>query len=280
MIYVDNRNIRRPAGWDRRAARAAYAVARLPRNQRNDAIDDRQRIWAALKPTLAKLSHRKCWYCETRQDRSHMHIDHFRPKGKVWEDSSPNSAGYWWLAFDWRNFRFVCTLCNVPARDPDTGELRGKGTHFPLRSDVMRCHLPHQPLRRERPVLLDPTCAADPGLLWFNEEGRAQSNPSKARSHWERRRVSATIDIYNLNDPALIDRRLDVVRECKRLVHWADVAWLHLDKDLAGVDKLFEEAKEQLSQRLSPQAEYSVTARATLMALRSHKRPWLDNLLD
>ena len=46
------------------------------------------KTWRATKELLAALSYDKCWYCESRQDRSLGAVDHFRPKGRLEDDKT------------------------------------------------------------------------------------------------------------------------------------------------------------------------------------------------
>src|SRR5690242_2141799 len=62
-------------------------------------------IWAELRDQMSPLSSGKCWYCESRENRSDVAVDHFRPKGEV--EECPTHPGYWWLAFDPSNYRFA-----------------------------------------------------------------------------------------------------------------------------------------------------------------------------
>ena len=75
-----------------------------------EAISKYSTLWSDIKEDLAALSFGKCWYCESRENRSDLTVDHFRPKNKVKECSS--HYGYWWLAFCPLNYRYACDLCN------------------------------------------------------------------------------------------------------------------------------------------------------------------------
>ncbi len=50
---------------------------------RHKAIDAKSSVWRAADMALRKASYDKCWYCETKQDRSDKPVDHFRPKNSV-----------------------------------------------------------------------------------------------------------------------------------------------------------------------------------------------------
>jgi len=73
-----------------------------------------------IDPSLEQLSREKCWYCETKQERSNMAVDHFRPKSGVAECAA--HPGYWWLALAADNYRFACTYCNSLLKDGEAGD--------------------------------------------------------------------------------------------------------------------------------------------------------------
>jgi hypothetical protein len=97
---------------------------------RHKAINAKSSVWRAAGTALRRASHDKCWYCETRENRSDKPVDHFRPKNSVIEDDT--HPGYTWLAFDWTNLRLSCTFCNSKRRDLEGGTEGGKQDHFPI----------------------------------------------------------------------------------------------------------------------------------------------------
>ena len=288
MRAIPVNRLRLPDGWAETANAAKQEVAEIA-NRLNDASDDqkaeivdelraainsRSRIWSALRAALAQLSHGKCWYCESRQIRSDMPVDHFRPKGAVYEcDSHP---GYWWLAFEASNYRYACGLCNSPHRDGDRKTL-GKGTHFPLIDEARRVFGPQGNLSREGPALLDPTVAADPLLLWFEEDGSIVPKYPQTASEGFYRRALISRDIYNLNDVRIKEARVIVALEVKRQVQWGEKyisQWLAGDED--AYDH-FVRVFEAIVEMICESAEFSVAARAFLSAYRD--REWIENAL-
>lgn len=266
-----------PAGWEDRAAAAKTAACDARSDdERRAIIRDKAAIWADLKPSLEKLSNKKCWYCESIQERSDKHVDHFRPKNRVDEDACGDHPGYWCLAFDWHNFRYSCTFCNSPRRDAETGASEGKGARFPLFDETKRCYNEGDSLADEQPALLDPTVPGDPDLLWFDEDGVTRPLHPADAAKWPHRRAAESIQIYHLNHEDVRQARLAVCDECKRTVVDADESWrAYSGGSPVGQDR-FTEAIRLLTERLQPEAEYSATARTTLMGLRSVDRPWLD----
>lgn len=279
MRYVDLTTVQHPPGWDNRAERALQEVSVLSNGARNQAINDRKKIWKDLKPCLEELTSKKCWYCESREVRSDKHVDHFRPKNRVGEVGCEEHPGYWWLAFNWKNFRYSCAFCNTSHEDQVTGHVGGKSDRFPLRDEARRCRQPIQPLSDEQPVLLDPTVEADPGLLWLDEDGMARPSHSEEAAPWPHIRARESIAIYHLNHTDLKEARLAVCNECKRIVSDGDEAWREYSQGAAVAQDRFAKVVTRLKKFLDCRAEYSATARCTIMGLRSSDRPWLDSVL-
>lgn len=177
--------------WLQRSQGLVSELAKLEaanqREARNAMIDANSAHWSALKPWLLALSHGKCWFTEAREIASHVDVEHFRPKKAARNARGPERDGYWWLAFDYMNFRIAGTVPN-----------RKKGAWFPLRYGS-----PCSTYRRrcegdEIQHFLDPTNAHDVGLLAFDEEGKAV--PAPGISRWEQIRVWRTVDRLKLTE--------------------------------------------------------------------------------
>ena len=278
MRFVDLMKLEFPPEWKTRAQQAQQEVASLNKNRRAAAINNRRQIWTDLKPCLEKLAHKKCWYCESKQIRSDKDIDHFRPKNRVDEKDSKNHPGYWWLAFDWRNFRYSCTYCNRPRTDSTSGTTGGKGSRFPLHDETKRCRTPQDLLSDEQPVLLDPTEEADPGFLWFDKDGTARPT-SKDPASWLYQRAKKSIEIYRLNHTDLKEVRQSVCSDCTQIVRNGDDVLREYERGSLVAQTKFRETLKDLKKRLASNAEYSAAARATVMGLRGENHPWLDALL-
>src|SRR5574342_650759 len=130
MRYIDIDSLEIPDGWQIRADQAlerlrqevseaeanAIAIGADPVLARKRAISNglkihaRAQVWQCLNSSLAMLSNGKCWYSESRNPTADKNVDHFRPKNRVEEDS--DHEGYWWLAFQWRNYRYASQWTN------------------------------------------------------------------------------------------------------------------------------------------------------------------------
>jgi uncharacterized protein (TIGR02646 family) len=252
----------------------------LDPESRKSEINRRRQIWTDLKEKLGALSNKKCWYCESKEIRSDKHIDHYRPKNRVRENGCDAHQGYWWLAFEWRNFRYCCTYCNSLREDVKTGTVGGKGDRFPLKDESKRCYTPQDPLIDEQAALLDPTEPADTGLLWFDEDGSAQPRHAKDTALWPHVRAQQSIDIFHLNHADLQEARLGISNRCKRLVEQGDESWKNYANGSPGAEINFKRIVKDLMEYVYSAAEFSAAARATVMGLRSEHRPWIDSLLQ
>lgn len=131
-------------------------------------------------------------------------MEHFRPKSSAKELNGSEREGYWWLAFDWHNYRICGNVGN-----------RKKGTFFPLceGSQVGTSKARHL-VEDEIFLLLDPVRPGDAELLSFNEEGLAAPTPGIGA--WPTKRAEESIRIYKLNDhEPLREARQRVWMKCR-----------------------------------------------------------------
>jgi hypothetical protein len=174
MIYIDVSGFRASAKWQRSARKHLRNMYILFRNCDEQGlkkyINDHSKQLSIVKNLLRRWSNNKCWYSEGRSDIFHLRVDHFRPKNELALIKNKDSyreartfdtaPGYWWLAFDWKNFRLTGEIVNSY-----------KGSYFPLRTGSAVASQPNQNHNAEVHVLLDPTIEADTNLLTFNIDG-------------------------------------------------------------------------------------------------------------
>ena len=178
--------------WKSEANRLLEILTRLHHSglieERNTVIDENRSHWSMLMPWLRALSLGKCWFTESYNDGSHMDVEHFRPKKSAKNADGTERDGYWWLAFDQRNYRLAGTVPN-----------RMKGGWFPLHQDSCRSRYDARCEESETPALLDPTQQTDVNLIAYNDEGHAIAAPGVADA-WDLYRVDQSIRRYKLND--------------------------------------------------------------------------------
>lgn len=172
---------------------------------RNELIDANSNHWGRLKPWLLALSAGKCWFSEVRELYSHYDVEHFRPKKETKSLGMNVRDGYWWLAFDYMNFRICGNVGN-----------RKKGGWFPLKAGSPSSTYEQRCEESETAYLLDPIDIDDVNLMAFDEEGKAIASP--CASEWEQQRVDETVKRLKLNEH-------EALSEARRKL-WAKVTGL------------------------------------------------------
>jgi hypothetical protein len=263
MIHINYPNGKAPPEeWLKKAKALTDRLKAAPdRATRNKIIDDNSSLWGEIKGWLETFSDGKCWFSEARDNYSYWQVEHFRPKK---EAKDPNRDGYWWRAFDFRNFRLCGSVGNAK-----------KGSYFPLREGCMPAQCPDDNCDDEAPLLIDPTVESDVMLLTFCEGGMAV--PAE-QDGWLYHRARESIERYKLNDhPPLCRARETIWNQCR-------VEVSELDKLMSEQKKKHspsrQEAMRRISKRLKdrtrPAAEFSSVARAFLL---QHPRNWAKNCI-
>jgi hypothetical protein len=207
MIYINPHLIQPGAEWQTLADNLTVELKTKPEGERSDFIDSKRRVtWGdpTLLETLRRPVGNKCWYSEVPLEGDDPNVDHFRPKGRVREvdDNFQNTAqvstGYWWLAFELRNFRLACTHSNQRRVD-DTTE-GGKSDYLPV-IGPRAVEGTDWDLIEENIIPLDPCSASDLHLLWFSSNGEPGVSEwrNKKTTDADKKRVKATIWLYHLN---------------------------------------------------------------------------------
>ncbi|MGC4859304.1 hypothetical protein [Micromonospora sp. DT41] len=239
------------------AAAAAAVSAETDPVRRKKVINDYQPAWTALREEMSILSHGKCWYTESKNPGTDDDVDHFRPKSKV-QDCAEH-PGYYWLAFDWKNFRLSCHHANRPRRARDSSETGGKGAKFPLSDESKRAFSEENPLEAESPLYLDPCDPEDPPKITFWPNGQSAVSPlyrsdAAAVVMWEESRIGLHIDW-----PDFVDARLELYHKVERLV---DRGAREAPKPGGQNTAAFKDIIRDLLGLMKPNAEFSMAARA------------------
>lgn len=220
------------------------------------------KVWRDFYKLLPERYKSKCWYCEADEIRSDMPVDHFRPKNKV-EDEQQHE-GYWWLAFDWKNYRCACTFCNSRRVFEETEG--GKACRFPLENSDERAFAPadHVKLRNERPYFLDPFNLDDEKLLWFDNDGLPIAKPDATAQ--QKKKVANSIEIFHLHETRIARARNKVRVEVEQQIRKIK------DNDNAP------EAKAKLRRMVRDTEKLS---RAAVVYLRAHRElPEVQDILE
>ena len=224
------------------------------RDERNALIDANSTHWGALKAWLLALSGDKCWFSEVRELYSHYDVEHFRPKKEAKALDGTERDGYWWLAFDYMNFRVCGNVGN-----------RKKGGWFPLHPGSL-CSTYATPCEEsETRYLLDPIDEDDVSLIAFDEEGKVI--PSPGTSNWEQQRVQETVKRLKLNEHVpLAEARRKVWQKVDGLIEDFHAAKVRCSagNNPAAKAKLTE-VRSRIREMTNPAAELSAVARWCLL---------------
>ncbi len=259
--YINIEDKEPPEVWLRRAEELTQQLMELDFQDERKSLIKANRIWSdsEFKTWLQSVSHNKCWYSEAKEIYSDYDVDHFRPKFRAKQCDGGEREGYWWLAFDWKNYRISGTIGNRPHSDENDG-IVGKADYFPLK-DGCSPAICGSDLRDEIIYLLDPTDPDDPPLLTFDETGHSQ--PAVAdEDTFDYKRAKVTIQILHLNYRLLVDERKKIWNKCNMLLSKAQniMRQSRSATRKAELKFVFKELREMGCE----EAELSSTARAFL----------------
>jgi uncharacterized protein (TIGR02646 family) len=243
--------------WDAWLAKSKQLVTELAALEAAGKRDERDALiaangvhWGALKEWMLALSGGKCWFSEVRELYSHYDVEHFRPKRVARALDGAERDGYWWLAFDYMNFRVCGNVGN-----------RKKGGWFPLK-DGSLCSSYAAPCEEsEARYLLDPIDDDDVSLIAFDEEGKVI--PAPGTSDWEQERVNVTVKRLKLNEHApLAEERRKVWQKVNGLIEdfYAAKAKCSHGNNPAAKAKLLE-VRSRVREMTKRSAELSAVAR-------------------
>lgn len=199
MIFIDLENNPPSADWITKAdAVTTELLAETDPVKQKAIIKKNQKLWGKLKDHLAALSNEKCWYTESKNAGGYCDVDHFRPKSEAIDEHGHDQGGYYWLAFDWMNYRYSSPAAN-----------KKKNSYFQVVKDKAMKYGDN--LKKEQHLYLDPVNFTDPDLLAFDNEGMAKPKLSdKASIGYQKAEYS--IRRLNLNFPKIVDQRKDYYR--------------------------------------------------------------------
>lgn len=231
--------------------------------------------WTVCREAMSELSHDKCWYIECKNPGTDDDVDHFRPKSGVAEE--PAHPGYYWLAFEWTNFRLSCHRTNRPRRDSSTGETGGKAGHFPLVDPKNRAWTEDDVLVKEVPALLDPTVLSDTTLLTFKQDGDVDLSPEHKSDPIAEHRFEQSRQYLHLNWPTFREERVTLYNEIERTIdRGAKLAPFGLSGIHTATDA-FQNILKDLRRLMHPSTEYSMAARAYIESF-GHEW-WIRNIV-
>lgn len=262
MRYIDLEKIetdKRLTKWIPRANKNLGELTKLDdRKSRNDYFKSHN-IWRDLKELYIDVYGEKCWYSESDLTGSYSDVDHFRPKA-VSLDADKNvilQDGYWWLAYDYKNYRLSCEKCN---RSFGEG---GKRDYFPLKPGtkaalLFKCN--------DDNVLLDPCNKDDVELIDCDETGAIYA---LSKEPYDVERVKISKKIYNWN--LFNEARRKICSECDSALKIFEIAWEN------EIDAIMEEELEQIYRLTDKKTPYSSFA-VRLISFRIAGKKYEDEI--
>lgn len=186
IIDINDPEVKR---WIRKASDKLSRLSSLTTHAERTTYLSNNNTWSEFKPILIKYFGNKCWYSECDLTGSYGDIDHFRPKNKSTDENDKVilEDGYWWLAYDYLNYRLSCEISNRPFGEG------GKRNRFPLKPETLAANPPN---KDDIPILLDPCELRDVKLIDCDETGEIISLSSDV---YEKERIKISKHIYNWN---------------------------------------------------------------------------------
>lgn len=253
MIHIDRTGISPDATWIVKTdVLTASLIAAPDTTAKNQIIDDNETIWGELKDFLLGISNQKCWYSESKDAYSHLHVDHFRPKKIALGIDKKDYGGYWWLAFQWSNYRVCGGAGNVRKRDK-----------FAVRDN--KAVNQTSPIEDEIIYFLDPCEEEDILKITFNENGEVMPISSGG---WDYERASYTIESLNLNFKLLKEARKQIWIKCYNLIIETQDLMEKNNSETPSVHRRgqIKEKLKQLKELANSKSEYSATTKACLLS--------------
>jgi hypothetical protein len=243
------------AAWITDAQALVQQLIAAPDKAARDAlIDANDALWGRLREWLLHLSHDKCWFSEAKDSFSVLEVEHYRPKRRCRRTVGGQVGdGYWWLAFEWSNYRLCGKVGNAK-----------KGDFFPLAAGSPVAAHHGISILNEIPLLLDPACPGDPDLLSFDEDGAC--GPHADADQFTLLRVSTTTTRLNLNQGRVKKARQRIWARCWQLIEDCRELAQQMNQAPGPADRAYlNQKKEELRRMVRAEAEFSAVAKNCLL---------------
>ena len=254
MRFIPRKGYSPDASWVKRADARTAKLETLPSHAARMAFlkKSSNAIWRELRDDLLGLSDDKGWYTDAPVPISHVDVDHYRPKAEAINEDGSTRPGYWWLAYDWTNYRMAGQVGNVK-----------KGNRFALVSGSLEgTYGGHSPIS-EAPKLLDPCRRSDVTLLSFQEDGKAV--PAADIGPVNEDRVRYTVKTMNLDFRRLRLGRKAVWDKCDALAkEYVSLQPANGSPDPT-VRERIDRIEDQLSEMVEKDKAYASTAAQFLL---------------
>lgn len=243
MRYIDlskiNPNSPEVIAWKKKAVVHLGNISTLSSHKDRKDYFSKNSFWSDFKPILLNIYGSKCWYSECSLDGSYGDVDHFRPKNKstALNGTTILPDGYWWLAYDYNNYRLSCEKCN---RCYNGG---GKNDCFPLKQGSTPAINPQS---SDDNILLDPCNQDDYYLIDSDENGDIIA---MSTDKYDVSRVETSKKVYNWKE--FKDGRKKARLESKTAIEMFEI--FYQDNNANGIQK----SLEQIKLKIDPKTPYS-----------------------
>lgn len=193
MRFIDllkiNPNDPKVVQWEKTAKSHWNTLKTLKTHDERREYFKQNPFWNEFKDILMDKFGKKCWYSECSIEGDFGDVDHFRPKNRSVDENGITilKDGYWWLAFDYHNYRLSCAKCNRPSKPC------GKRDLFPIKKGTPYAVNPNS---SDDNILLDPCKRDDCELIDCDNMG---SIVAVSKDRYKKFRVEVSKRIYNLN---------------------------------------------------------------------------------
>lgn len=287
MVYINPDTIPIPQSRIDALKEMTKILCSAPEAKRSELINSgRDDSWAheEVVKALRSVIGNKCWYSEVHLDHNDPNVDHFRPKGSIREvdpatrEHCGRCEGYWWLAFEPRNYRLAAVHANQ-RRVFETTQ-GGKWDYFPVLGARTKSGTAWNRIIEEY-LPLDPCRKSDVRLLWFDADGVAGVAKEKNHSNKERLRVEVSIWLYHLDEEHTQKRRGEVIRGVLADLDDANDEFIDWDPEGAcneDARKRFDDKIAKLEKALHPTSLFAGAA-GRVVRTRSAHFPWILDYL-
>jgi hypothetical protein len=200
-----------PQDWVDEAERVTASLrAAVGATERKAIIEQNERLWRddRIRDWLLRQFANKCWYTEAYDSVSSIHVDHYRPKGRAKDLDGNECEGYWWLAFDWNNYRICGQLINVKKLDV-----------FPIIEGSRANAQDPVSLELEAPLLIDPATPQARLISYEKDEDGCIAVPAAAINNVDKFRAENTIDVLGMNKRDRLNaKRADFWDKCMEAI--------------------------------------------------------------
>ncbi|QMU30508.1 hypothetical protein [Adhaeribacter radiodurans] len=292
MIYINSTKINPNWEWIQKARELTDELqSKITPSEKMAFIEaNRENTWGNqnLRKALIEVIGNKCWYSEVPLEGADSNIDHFRPKGRVveidchsLEKTGEVSIGYWWLAFDHKNFRLSCIHSNQRRVDNDTEG--GKADFFPVRGERAP-EGTELALIREDVLPIDPCSKSDMALIWFGPDGNLGiAKPTKVPTPFQEQRIKITNWLFHLNKQDVHKRRVEHMEEVRIALKNADTAYKLWNPESSSPDlsskSRFDSILDDIERLTADNAPFAGAKRCAVALARLYYFTWMDEYL-